>query len=60
MLTLADGSMAPFDYKFAEDRGQVYHNLKMQSALYGLLIRETFQCPCTGASSATFAPSTRS
>ena len=45
MLTLADGSMAPFDYKFAEDRGRVYHNQKMQSVLYALLIRETFQCP---------------
>jgi CRISPR-associated exonuclease Cas4 len=45
VLTLADGSMAPFDYKFAEDRGRVYHNQKMQSVLYALLIRETFQCP---------------
>src|SRR5437868_6138241 len=34
VLTLADGSMAPFDYKFAEDRGHVYHNQKMQSVLY--------------------------
>ena len=45
ILTLADGSMAPFDYKFAEDRGRVYHNQKMQSVLYGLLIRETFDRP---------------
>ncbi len=45
VFTLADGSMAPFDYKFAEDRGRVYHNQKLQSVLYGLLIRETFQCP---------------
>ena len=45
LLTLADGSMAPFDYKFAEDRGRVYHNQKMQSLLYGLMIRETFQQP---------------
>ncbi len=37
--------MAPFDYKFAEDRGQVYHNLKCNRHSYGLLIRETFQCP---------------
>src|SRR5271168_5016632 len=36
VLTLADGSMAPFDYKFAEAPRTVYHNLKMQSALYGL------------------------
>jgi CRISPR-associated exonuclease Cas4 len=43
VLTLTDGTMAPFDYKFAEDSGRVYHNQKVQSALYGLLIRETFQ-----------------
>lgn len=49
VLTLADGTMAPFDYKFAEDPGRVYHNQKVQSALYGLLIQETFQVPvCRG------------
>lgn len=42
VLTLADGSMAPFDYKYAEWKGQVYHNLKMQSVVYGLLIEEAF------------------
>ena len=31
VLTLADGSMAPFDYKFAEFRDRIYHNQKMQS-----------------------------
>src|SRR6202035_1999018 len=45
VLTLSDGTMAPFDYKFAEDHGQVYHNQKVQSALYGLLIREVFDVP---------------
>ena len=45
VLTLADGTMAPFDYKFAEDPGQVYHNQKVQSALYGLMIREMFGVP---------------
>jgi CRISPR-associated exonuclease Cas4 len=45
VLTLADGSMAPFDYKFAEAPRTVYHNLKMQSALYGLLIQEAFGVP---------------
>jgi CRISPR-associated exonuclease Cas4 len=42
VLTLADGSMAPFDYKFAEAPRTVYNNLKMQSVLYGLLIQEAF------------------
>ena len=45
VLTLADGAMAPFDYKFAEDPGQVYLNLKMQSVVYGLLIEEVFGAP---------------
>jgi CRISPR-associated exonuclease Cas4 len=45
VLTLADGSMAPFDYKFAEAPRTVYHNQKMQSALYGLLIHEAFGAP---------------
>src|SRR5206468_2454965 len=36
---------APLDYKFAEYPGHVYHNQKVQSALYGLLIQETFQKP---------------
>lgn len=47
VLSLDDGSLAPFDYKFAEDPGRVYLNLAMQSALYGLLIRETFDKPVT-------------
>jgi len=42
VLTLADGTMAPFDYKFAEAPATVYYNQRMQSALYGLLIAETF------------------
>jgi CRISPR-associated exonuclease Cas4 len=45
VLTLADGGMAPFDYKFAEAPAKVYRNLRLQSALYGLLIQETFGVP---------------
>jgi CRISPR-associated exonuclease Cas4 len=45
VLTLDDGSMAPFDYKYAEEPKTVYHNQKVQSALYGLLIAETFGVP---------------
>src|SRR5262249_1824870 len=44
-LAMVDGTMAPFDYKFAEYPGQVYLNLKMQSVGYGLLIEETFGKP---------------
>jgi CRISPR-associated exonuclease Cas4 len=45
VLTLADGSMAPFDYKFAEVPRTIYQNQKMQSALYALLIHEAFGVP---------------
>jgi CRISPR-associated exonuclease Cas4 len=45
VLTLDDGSMAPFDYKFAAAPRHVYHNQRMQSALYGLLIAEVFGVP---------------
>jgi CRISPR-associated exonuclease Cas4 len=45
VFTLADGSMAPFDYKFAGEPAGVYHNQQVQSTLYGLLIRETFGVP---------------
>jgi CRISPR-associated exonuclease Cas4 len=44
-LTLADGSMAPFDYKFAPYGGSVYHNQKVQSVLYGMLLAEAFGVP---------------
>jgi CRISPR-associated exonuclease Cas4 len=45
VLTLADGTMAPLDYKFAEAPRTVYQNQKMQSALYALLIQEVFGVP---------------
>jgi CRISPR-associated exonuclease Cas4 len=45
VLTLADGTLAPLDYKFAEAPAQVYHNQKMQSVVYGLLIEEVFGKP---------------
>ncbi len=45
VLSLEDGSMAPFDYKFAEDSGNIYHNQRMQSVLYALMIEEVFGRP---------------
>jgi CRISPR-associated exonuclease Cas4 len=45
VLTLADGSMAPFDYKFAPAPKEMFHNQKVQSALYALLIAENFRVP---------------
>jgi len=45
VLTLANGSMAPLDYKFTEFRDFVFETHRVQSALYALLIMETYQKP---------------
>jgi len=45
ILTLADGSMAPLDYKFAEWKNRLYRGYRMQLVLYGLLIRENYGKP---------------
>jgi CRISPR-associated exonuclease Cas4 len=44
VLTLADGTMAPLDYKFAEYKEFAYRTHKIQSALYGLLIKDNYNC----------------
>jgi CRISPR-associated exonuclease Cas4 len=45
VLFFADGTAGPLDYKFARDPGRVYTTLRLQSAVYGLLIREHFGVP---------------
>jgi CRISPR-associated exonuclease Cas4 len=45
VLFFSDGSAGPLDYKFAKDPGRVYTTLRLQSAIYALLIRENFQVP---------------
>ena len=42
VLFFEDGSAAPLDYKFARDPGRLYRTLRLQSAIYALLIRENF------------------
>jgi len=42
VLHLADGTIAPLDYKFAEFRDFLYRTHKIQSTLYGILIRENY------------------
>jgi len=42
VLFLDDGSVAPFDYKFAEYRDYLFRTHKYQSALYGLMIAEHY------------------
>jgi CRISPR-associated exonuclease Cas4 len=45
LLFFADGSAGPLDYKFSRDPGRVYTTLRLQSAIYALLIHETFGVP---------------
>ncbi|RKX94368.1 MAG: CRISPR-associated protein Cas4 [Spirochaetes bacterium] len=44
VLHLADGTLAPLDYKFAEYKDTIYRTHKIQSVLYGLLIKDNYQC----------------
>lgn len=43
VLTLTDGSLAPLDYKFTEFRDFLFETHRVQSILYALLIKETYQ-----------------
>src|SRR3954464_6576758 len=45
VLFFADGTAGPLDYKFARYPGRVYRTLRLQSAIYALLIRENFRLP---------------
>lgn len=45
VLFFADGTAGPLDYKFAKDPGRVHATLRLQSAIYALLIRENFGVP---------------
>ncbi|MEW6455466.1 MAG: CRISPR-associated protein Cas4 [Acidobacteriota bacterium] len=43
VLYLEDGTLAPFDYKFAEFKETLYRTHKVQSVLYGLLIKDFYK-----------------
>lgn len=43
VLFLEDGTLAPFDYKFAEYKKRLYRTHKIQSILYAILIKENYQ-----------------
>src|SRR3972149_1901148 len=45
VLTLADGSMTPLDYKYTEYRDYLFETHKVQSVLYAMLIREAYEKP---------------
>lgn len=42
VLHLKDGSLAPLDYKFAEYTDFIYRTHKVQSALYGLMVMDSY------------------
>jgi CRISPR-associated exonuclease Cas4 len=42
ILFLHDNTASPLDYKFAEYKGKLFKTYKMQSILYGLLIKENY------------------
>ena len=45
VLWLKDGTMAPMDYKFTPFREYVFRTHRVQIALYGMLIEETYERP---------------
>jgi CRISPR-associated exonuclease Cas4 len=45
VLFFGDGTAGPLDYKFAKDPGRVYTTLRVQSAIYALLIHANFGIP---------------
>lgn len=42
ILWLDDDTLAPLDYKYAENKGRIYRNQKIQAALYGILLTEVY------------------
>ncbi len=45
ILTFADGTMAPLDYKYTQYREYLFRTHKYQSIIYGMLIQEVYQKP---------------
>jgi CRISPR-associated exonuclease Cas4 len=42
ILFLEDGTASPLDYKYAEFKGRIFRTYKMQSVLYGLMIKDNY------------------
>lgn len=49
VLTLDDGTMAPFDYKYAKAPKKTFRTHKYQAVLYGMLIEEIYDMPVNRA-----------
>lgn len=45
ILTFADGSMSPLDYKYTEFKDYLFETHKVQSVLYAMLLKETYNKP---------------
>jgi CRISPR-associated exonuclease Cas4 len=45
VLFLDDGTAAPLDYKFAEDKDTLFRTHRFQSVLYGMMIEERYEVP---------------
>lgn len=45
VLTLADGSLAPLDYKYTPYRETAFRTHRIQLVLYALLVRKTYEQP---------------
>ena len=43
LLYLVDGTMAPFDYKFAEYKDRIWKTYKVQETLYALMIKDIYK-----------------
>ncbi|MCF7790691.1 MAG: CRISPR-associated protein Cas4 [Victivallales bacterium] len=43
LLYLEDGTMSPFDYKFAEYKDRIWKTFKIQETLYALMIKQLYQ-----------------
>lgn len=44
VLTFADGTMGPFDYKFAKAPRKTFRTQRLQCVLYGMLIEQVYGC----------------
>jgi CRISPR-associated exonuclease Cas4 len=42
VLTLEDGTLAPFEYKFAEFKGRIHPTYRYQLVLHAMMIRENY------------------
>jgi CRISPR-associated exonuclease Cas4 len=42
---LEDGSLAPFDYKFAEYKDKLFTTYKIQAVMYAILLKENYNKP---------------